>query len=408
MSRSSHAPRRLPGCADLEPAQEARGSSPLGRTSRTWHQFTVFGSAALLFPVPVLRSYLFTICSRCVGFASGNARGLGGCWRHTRTRPFGRNPVRLASGELRRCTISGRDRTWTPFTPRTYRRKPAMSTIHPSRTIVLAFAAMFVVGLSAPIAVHAEDPLLPVEEQALAPAAMPGPSVSVEDSRVSAAQHGAAVPRPGQLAGRSADGGGGHRHDLGRDEWLRFSGGEPRDTRARRRVSGPRPGSKRCPLGTSTRHRAGVIVGRDERLRLRRGKSCRPRLPACGARSSRRSHSERRLGHHPDPTPVHRHPGRASRPVAASTSPSTTRWGPSSTRPAGSPPASLCRSSRGRPVTRQHPSPGSGGTLREAFANLCGATAMMRAYDQATTTWSTWLTVEPACAAYVEPSSGPR
>jgi hypothetical protein len=51
---------------------------------------------------------------------------------------------------------------------------------------------------------------------------------------------------------------------------------------------------------------------------------------------------------------------------------------------------------------------GSGGTLRETFANLCGATAMMRAYDEATTTWSTWLPVEPACAAYVEPRSGPR
>src|SRR5215211_2312843 len=51
---------------------------------------------------------------------------------------------------------------------------------------------------------------------------------------------------------------------------------------------------------------------------------------------------------------------------------------------------------------------GYGGTLREAFTNLCGATAMMRAYDQATDAWSTWLTVEPACAAYVEPRSGPR
>ena len=55
-------------------------------------------------------------------------------------------------------------------------------------------------------------------------------------------------------------------------------------------------------------------------------------------------------------------------------------------------------------------SPGSGraGTLRETFANLCGATAMMRAYDEVTSTWSTWLTVEPACAASVEPTSGPR
>jgi hypothetical protein len=49
-----------------------------------------------------------------------------------------------------------------------------------------------------------------------------------------------------------------------------------------------------------------------------------------------------------------------------------------------------------------------GGTLREGFANLCGATAMMRAYDLETVTWSNWLTVEPACAAYVEPRTGPR
>ena len=34
MSRSKHSPKRLPGCSDLEPAQEARGSSPLVRTSK--------------------------------------------------------------------------------------------------------------------------------------------------------------------------------------------------------------------------------------------------------------------------------------------------------------------------------------------------------------------------------------
>jgi hypothetical protein len=37
------------------------------------------------------------------------------------------------------------------------------------------------------------------------------------------------------------------------------------------------------------------------------------------------------------------------------------------------------------------------GTLREAFANLCGAAAMMRAYDHTTATWSNWLTVQPVC-----------
>ena len=38
-----------------------------------------------------------------------------------------------------------------------------------------------------------------------------------------------------------------------------------------------------------------------------------------------------------------------------------------------------------------------GGALHEAFDHLCGATAMMRALDQTTATWSNWLTVEPAC-----------
>jgi hypothetical protein len=40
-----------------------------------------------------------------------------------------------------------------------------------------------------------------------------------------------------------------------------------------------------------------------------------------------------------------------------------------------------------------------GGTLRASFANLCGATAMLRALDGTTNTWSNWLTVEPACSA---------
>jgi len=36
----------------------------------------------------------------------------------------------------------------------------------------------------------------------------------------------------------------------------------------------------------------------------------------------------------------------------------------------------------------------TGGTLREAFAGLCGATAMMRALDETTEVWSNWLTVQ--------------
>ncbi len=73
-----------------------------------------------------------------------------------------------------------------------------MSTIHRSRTIVSTIAAVFMVALSAPIAVHAEDELL-AEEQALAPASIPGPSVSVEDSRVSAAQHALLSPDLGSM-----------------------------------------------------------------------------------------------------------------------------------------------------------------------------------------------------------------
>lgn len=49
-----------------------------------------------------------------------------------------------------------------------------------------------------------------------------------------------------------------------------------------------------------------------------------------------------------------------------------------------------------------------GGTLREAFGQLCGVPAMMRALDESTATWSDWLTVNSACATYVEPRFGPR
>jgi hypothetical protein len=35
-----------------------------------------------------------------------------------------------------------------------------------------------------------------------------------------------------------------------------------------------------------------------------------------------------------------------------------------------------------------------GGDLREAFADLCGANAMMRALDQRTATWSNWLQID--------------
>ena len=39
-----------------------------------------------------------------------------------------------------------------------------------------------------------------------------------------------------------------------------------------------------------------------------------------------------------------------------------------------------------------------GGAVGEAFGGLCGATAMVRAYDQRTARWSNWLDVDAAAA----------
>jgi hypothetical protein len=58
--------------------------------------------------------------------------------------------------------------------------------------VSFGIVAVLAVALSAPIAVYAEDQMLPAEEQVLAPASVPGPSAtttSVEASRVNAAQH---------------------------------------------------------------------------------------------------------------------------------------------------------------------------------------------------------------------------
>jgi len=38
-----------------------------------------------------------------------------------------------------------------------------------------------------------------------------------------------------------------------------------------------------------------------------------------------------------------------------------------------------------------------GGTLHEVFTHLCGATAMVRAYDESTVTWSNWMNFEVNC-----------
>ena len=46
-----------------------------------------------------------------------------------------------------------------------------------------------------------------------------------------------------------------------------------------------------------------------------------------------------------------------------------------------------------------------GGTLPEAFGQLCGTTALMRALDEQTAVWSNWLPIEFACA--VDGSDGP-
>jgi hypothetical protein len=48
----------------------------------------------------------------------------------------------------------------------------------------------------------------------------------------------------------------------------------------------------------------------------------------------------------------------------------------------------------------------AGGTLRERFDHLCGATPMVRAYDEATETWSAWLDTDTSAfgAAYFGPN----
>ena len=39
----------------------------------------------------------------------------------------------------------------------------------------------------------------------------------------------------------------------------------------------------------------------------------------------------------------------------------------------------------------------AGGFLHESFDHLCGATVMVRAYDQGTASWSNWLDAQPNC-----------
>jgi len=43
----------------------------------------------------------------------------------------------------------------------------------------------------------------------------------------------------------------------------------------------------------------------------------------------------------------------------------------------------------------------SGGTLIESFGGLCGATLMVRAYDQQAAVWSNWLDVDPVVTGSV-------
>jgi hypothetical protein len=42
-----------------------------------------------------------------------------------------------------------------------------------------------------------------------------------------------------------------------------------------------------------------------------------------------------------------------------------------------------------------------GGALSEVFQHLCGATAMVRAFDRQTDRWSNWRDVDPGCAPLV-------
>jgi hypothetical protein len=78
------------------------------------------------------------------------------------------------------------------------RRPPGeMCSMRRTLTAIPAFAAMLVVALSVPSAVSAEDQPLPAAEQALAPAAIPGPAGSVEASRVRTAQHALLSPNLG-------------------------------------------------------------------------------------------------------------------------------------------------------------------------------------------------------------------
>ena len=65
-----------------------------------------------------------------------------------------------------------------------------------------------------------------------------------------------------------------------------------------------------------------------------------------------------------------------------------------------SPAATVMRHEMGDGMLGRSPVTLPGGDLRESFGQLCGATAMLRALDEATATWSTWLAVEPVCAPY--------
>jgi hypothetical protein len=353
-----------------------------------------------------------------------------------------------------------------------------MSTIHRSRTIVSAFAATFMVALSAPFTVHAEDQLL-AEEQALAPASVPGPSVSVEDSRVGAAQHALLSPDLGSLqeealmavlaAAMSWDETSGYgsveasraAHALAvvpetSTTWVpsdvRWAPARviaPGSSVEEMRVLAAQQGLQSRDLGSLQEETLFAVVatgaswdqtsgyGTLEAIRASIGHSAASTTAAANrvaaamswdetsgygsVEASRAARASRSVLPAPSAAPT-------LSDASAMTQTSTlftvsgvgftvggrvylaiydqmgaqlyeTRWITASIPllavmgPTGHEAASIT---------------GHGGTLREAFANLCGATAMMRGYDESTTTWSNWLTVEPACGAYVAPTSGPR
>ena len=70
---------------------------------------------------------------------------------------------------------------------------------------------------------------------------------------------------------------------------------------------------------------------------------------------------------------------------------------------AASLPTTVLRHQAGDGLLGRTPVTLPGGTLHEAFGQLCLTTTMMRALDESSATWSNWLPVHSACGAYQGP-----